>query len=150
MIKNHFHKGNLSFRDKFFSLDFFLIFLILLLGIISFFAMYSTEQGKFDYYTKSELVVLDPSTGKMNVIGKPAHYASAQFSPDGSFVIYQAWRKGKMEILFSNLLDQNNINLTRNSKSHDIISHGNAFSPDGLSIVFTSERDGNKNIYLMN
>ena len=55
MIKNYFHKGNLSFRDKFFSLDFFLIFLILLLGIISFFSMYSTEQGKFDYYTKSHL-----------------------------------------------------------------------------------------------
>jgi len=55
MIRNHFHKGNLSFKDKFFSLDFYLIFLILLLGIISFFAMYSTEQGRFDYYTKSHV-----------------------------------------------------------------------------------------------
>ena len=56
MIRNHFHKGNLSFKDKFFSLDFYLIFLILLLGIISFFAMYSTEQGRFDYYTKSHVL----------------------------------------------------------------------------------------------
>ena len=53
MIKNYFQKGELDFKEKFFSLDFFLIFLILLLGIISVFAMYSTEQGKFGYYTKS-------------------------------------------------------------------------------------------------
>ena len=55
MIKNYFQKGNLSFKEKVFSLDFSLIFLILLLGIISVFAMYSTEQGKFGYYTKSHL-----------------------------------------------------------------------------------------------
>jgi len=53
MINNYFQKGNQNFKEKFFSLDFSLIFLILLLGIISIFAMYSTEQGKFDYYTKS-------------------------------------------------------------------------------------------------
>ena len=53
MIKSYFQKSNQSFKEKFFSLDFSLIFLILLLGIISVFAMYSTEQGKFDYYTKS-------------------------------------------------------------------------------------------------
>ena len=42
MIKQHFDKGNLNFRDKVFALDFLLIFFILLLGVISFFAMYST------------------------------------------------------------------------------------------------------------
>ena len=55
MITQHFHKSNLSFRDKIFALDFLLIFLILLLGAISIFAMYSTEQGKFGYYTQSHL-----------------------------------------------------------------------------------------------
>ena len=55
MITQHFHKSNLSFRDKIFALDFLLIFLILLLGVISIFAMYSTEQGKFGYYTQSHL-----------------------------------------------------------------------------------------------
>ena len=55
MIKQHFHRSSLNFRDKIFALDFFLIFLILLLGIISFFAMYSTEQGKFGYYTQSHI-----------------------------------------------------------------------------------------------
>ena len=51
MIRQHFHRGNQSFRDKIFALDFLLIFFILLLGVISFFAMYSTEQGKLGYYT---------------------------------------------------------------------------------------------------
>ena len=55
MISNCIHKGSLSFKDKFFALDFILIFLIFLLVIISFFAMYSTEQGKFGYYTQSHI-----------------------------------------------------------------------------------------------
>ena len=53
MIKQHFHKGSMRFSDKIFALDFSLIFLILLLGVISFFAMYSTEQGKIGYFTQS-------------------------------------------------------------------------------------------------
>ena len=55
MIEQNFQKSNLSFRDKIFALDFSLIFLILLLGVISFFAMYSSEQGQFGYYTQSHL-----------------------------------------------------------------------------------------------
>ena len=55
MIKNYFSRGHISFSEKFFSLDFKLFFLILLLGVISFFAMYSTERGNFDYYTRSHI-----------------------------------------------------------------------------------------------
>jgi len=55
MERNYFQQRNLSTRDKILSLDFKLIFLVLILGIISFFAMYSTEQGKFGYYTQSHL-----------------------------------------------------------------------------------------------
>jgi len=55
MIRQHFYRGNLSFKDKIFSLDFKLMFLILLLGIVSFFTMYSSEQGKFGYYTLSHI-----------------------------------------------------------------------------------------------
>ena len=53
MIANNFHKGALSIKDKILALDFILIFTILLLGVISILAMYSTEQGKFGYYTQS-------------------------------------------------------------------------------------------------
>jgi len=55
MIENYTHRGNQRFKDKLFSFDFILLFLILSLGIISIFAIYSTEQGNFDYYTKSHL-----------------------------------------------------------------------------------------------
>ena len=43
MKSNYFYKRNLSFKDKILSLDLKLIFLVILLGIISFVAMYSTE-----------------------------------------------------------------------------------------------------------
>ena len=55
MEKNYFQQRNLSIKDKILSLDFSLIFLILLLGVISFFAMYSTERGNFDYYTQNHI-----------------------------------------------------------------------------------------------
>ena len=55
MIRNYFHKGDLDFRDKIFNLDYFLIFLILSLGAISFLALYSTEKGNFGYYTQSHI-----------------------------------------------------------------------------------------------
>ena len=55
MMKQHFYGGSQCFKDKIFALDFILIFFVLLLGIISIFAMYSTEQGKFGYYTQSHL-----------------------------------------------------------------------------------------------
>ena len=55
MIKNYFQKRNLSLKDKIFSLDFTLLFAILVLGIISIFAMYSSERGNFSYHTNSHL-----------------------------------------------------------------------------------------------
>ena len=55
MERNYFQQKNLSIKDKILSLDFKLIFLVLLLGIISFFVMYSTERGNFDYYTTNHI-----------------------------------------------------------------------------------------------
>ena len=55
MQTNYFHKPNLDIKDKILSLDYFLIFLILLLGVISIFAMYSTERGMIGYYTQSHI-----------------------------------------------------------------------------------------------
>jgi len=55
MSEVYFHNTNKRLIDKILSLDFKLIFLVLLLGIISFFAMYSTERGSFGYYTQSHI-----------------------------------------------------------------------------------------------
>ena len=46
-------QSNLSLREKFFALDFILVFSILILGIISMFAMYSTDGGEISFHTKS-------------------------------------------------------------------------------------------------
>ena len=56
MRDSYFQQGSKNFRDKLLALDYALIILVLLLGIISFFAMYSTERGNFDYYTKSHVL----------------------------------------------------------------------------------------------
>ena len=41
-------QSSLSFKDKFFSIDYILVFSILVLGIISMFAMYSTDGGEYE------------------------------------------------------------------------------------------------------
>ena len=55
MIKNYFQKRNLNITDKILAFDFTLLFLVFLLGLISLFAMYSSEQGAFSYHTQSHL-----------------------------------------------------------------------------------------------
>jgi len=45
-----------AIRDKFFHLDYTLLFSILLLGIISIFAQYSSSGGQFDYFSKSHTI----------------------------------------------------------------------------------------------
>ena len=49
-------QSHLSLRDKILSVDPIMFFCILILGIISFFAMYSTDGGEFAYHTKSHIV----------------------------------------------------------------------------------------------
>jgi len=55
MVQNYFQKKNLKIFDKILAFDFTLLFLVLLLGIISLFAMYSSERGIFSYHTQSHL-----------------------------------------------------------------------------------------------
>ena len=49
-------QSSLSFKDKFFSIDYILVTSILILGIVSMFAMYSTDGGEFKYHTKSHII----------------------------------------------------------------------------------------------
>ena len=108
--------------------------------------VFSTYYPDNDNY---DIFIMDYDGGnKENLTNTTGYEQFPQFSPDGSFIIYQGWQKGKMEIFFTSLIDKNRINITRNNNFHDIISHGNAFSPDGQTIVFTSERDGDRNIYI--
>ena len=49
-------QSTLTFRDKIFSIDYILVFSILTLGVISMFAMYSTDGGSFAYHTRSHIL----------------------------------------------------------------------------------------------
>ncbi len=107
------------------------------------FTTYFSENDNYDIF-----IMKSDGSDKENLTKSKSYEKFPKFSPDGSFIIYQGWSKGKMDIYFLSILDKNIINITRNSQSNDIISHGNAFSPDGQSIVFTSDRDGSKNIFI--
>ena len=48
--------SSIGIRDKFLSIDYVLVFSILILGIISMFAMYSTDGGEFKYHTNSHIL----------------------------------------------------------------------------------------------
>ena len=48
--------SSLELKDKIFSIDYILVFSILILGIISMFAMYSTDGGEFKYHTTSHII----------------------------------------------------------------------------------------------
>ena len=49
-------QSSLSFKDKLFSIDYVLVVSILILGIVSMFAMYSTDGGEFKYHTESHIL----------------------------------------------------------------------------------------------
>jgi len=47
------------------------------------------DDALFEYYTTSELVIVDPATGKVKVVSAPAPYTTAEFSPDGEYLLVQ-------------------------------------------------------------
>ena len=49
-------QSKLGIKDKILSLDYVLVVAILVLGIISMFAMYSTDGGEFKYHTNSHIL----------------------------------------------------------------------------------------------
>ena len=49
-------QSSLSLRDKILSIDYVLVFSMLILGITSMFAMYSTDGGEFKYHTNSHIL----------------------------------------------------------------------------------------------
>ena len=67
-------------------------------------------------------------------------------SPDGQLLAYASRASGNWDIYVQRVGDASPVNLTKNSAADDSQP---AFSPDGNSIVFRSDRDGG-GIFLMN
>ena len=49
-------QSSMGLRDRILSIDYILVVSILVLGIISMFAMYSTDGGEFKYHTNSHIL----------------------------------------------------------------------------------------------
>ena len=49
-------QSSMGLKDKIFSMDYVLVISIFILGIISMFAMYSTDGGEFKYHTNSHIL----------------------------------------------------------------------------------------------
>ena len=47
------------------------------------------DDDLFDYYCKSEPVIIDPENGSVSVIGDEAHYYNVEFSPDGEYILVE-------------------------------------------------------------
>ena len=56
MFQQTSYTDQITFIQKIKSLDFILLFCILLLGIISGFSMYSTDGGELLYHSKSHII----------------------------------------------------------------------------------------------
>ena len=56
MLQQRSIQSSLTLRDKILSIDYVLVLSILVLGIISMFAMYSTDGGEFKYHTNSHIL----------------------------------------------------------------------------------------------
>ncbi len=47
------------------------------------------DDALFEYYATSELAVMNPLDGSIETLGKPAVFATAEFSPDGSYLLVE-------------------------------------------------------------
>ena len=77
-------QSSLSLRDKIFSIDYILVFSILVLGITSMFAMYSTDGGEFKYHTNSHILRFFVFFGMFFVVS----FIKTRFWHDTSYLIY--------------------------------------------------------------
>ena len=84
MLKPRSIQSTLSLRDKIFSIDYILVLAILVLGITSMFAMYSTDGGEFKYHTNSHILRFFIFFGMFFVVS----FIGIRFWHNTSYLIY--------------------------------------------------------------
>jgi Tol biopolymer transport system component len=109
--------------------------------------IYTVREGR-----NSSIYCIDTNGGNKKLLSADGSYAS--WSKDGKQIIFQTNRDGKtvngripapeIYVMKADGSDQKNIS---NNDYWDFYCY---FSPDGRSIVFTSMRDGNQEVYTMN
>lgn len=102
----------------------------------------------------NEIYVMDADgTDRERLTNNAARDARPAFSPDGERIAFTSNRDGDDEIYAMDATDQdgdgNGDNLTKITNNTVSDTHVN-FSPDGEKVAFSSNRDGNTEIYLAN
>ena len=84
MLQRRSIQSTLNLRDKIFSIDYILVLAILVLGITSMFAMYSTDGGEFKYHTNSHILRFFIFFGMFFVVS----FIGIRFWHNTSYLIY--------------------------------------------------------------
>jgi len=101
------------------------------------------DDALFDYYTTSELVIVDPAIGKVKVVGAPAPYTTAEFSPDGEYLLIErlvgpwshevAWWRFASEIEVWNDKGELVANIASLPVADEVPVHGVTLGPRSVS-----------------
>ena len=97
----------------------------------------------FEYYTNSELVIFDPATDKVEIIGKSTPYYTAEFSPDGEYILIArliepwshevAWWRFAKEIEVWNAQGELVKNIASLPLANEVPIHGVPMGPRSVS-----------------
>ena len=96
MLTERIHTSKYSFFDKLLSIDYFLIIIIIAIGAISVFAIYSTEGGEFSYYTKNHLIRLIAFFGMFLVLS----FVKITFWYRNAYIFYLICLSALLIVLF--------------------------------------------------
>lgn len=101
------------------------------------------DDALFEHYAISELVILDPETMEIVIIGSPAYYYSADFSPDGQYLLVErlmgpwshevAWWRFAAEIEVWNLNGETVAKIASLPLANEVPIHGVALGPRSVS-----------------
>jgi dipeptidyl aminopeptidase/acylaminoacyl peptidase len=101
------------------------------------------DDALFEYFTTSELVVVDPATGQVQTIGEPAPYMTADFSPDGEYLLIErlvgpwshevAWWRFAHEIEVWNAEGDLVANIASMPVANEVPIHGVPLGPRSIS-----------------
>jgi dipeptidyl aminopeptidase/acylaminoacyl peptidase len=101
------------------------------------------DDALFEYYTTSELVIVDPATSEVEVVGAPAPYVTAEFSPDGEFLLIErlvgpwshevAWWRFANEIEVWNAAGELVANIASLPLADNVPTHGVPLGPRSVS-----------------